>query len=125
MFKITGEPPKVGDVVEYPGIGPMPLVSVYLRADAISDGELIDCTQDPFDDLNRNAGLLFDVAITRAVFERYVEVPEDFKGQQDILGRYWDIVFMFRLATSRSRQVEMDTILFEIRVHPERQRLLG
>jgi hypothetical protein len=88
--------------VDDPVLGPTQLISLYSRQEAIEDGTLVDCTQDPFDDLNRNAGVKFDVAMTRAAFERYVEVPEWSAGTQDIKGRYFDIVWMFGLAARRN-----------------------
>src|SRR5437764_990874 len=97
-YQTTAEPANEGDIVDHPVFGPTEVISLYLREQAIADGVLVDCTQDPFDELNRNAGLMFDVAMTRTVFERYVEVLAKFQGSQDIKGRYWDIVWMFRLA---------------------------
>ncbi len=107
----TTEPPKTGDIVDHPLMGGVELLSIYLREEAIDDGILVDCTQDPFDELNRNAGVKFDVALTRSAFERYVEVPEQFKGSQDIKGRYWDIIFMFALAARK--QANRMELLFE------------
>ena len=107
----TTEPPKTGDIVDHPLMGGVELLSVYLREEAIDDGILVDCTQAPFDELNRNAGVTFDVALTRSAFERYVEVPEQFKASQDIKGRYWDIIFMFALA-ARKQPNRME-LLFE------------
>jgi hypothetical protein len=97
------EQPKEGDFIDHPVFGKTELISVYSRAQAIDDGILIDCTRDPFDELNRNAGVTFDVAMTSAAFQRYVKVPEGFHGSQDIEGRYWDIIWMFRSATRRSK----------------------
>ncbi len=94
----TAAPIKQGDVIDHPTWGPTQVISAYSRQQAIEDGVLVDCTDEPFDELNRNAGIIFDVALTHAVFQRYVEVPECFKGSQDIKGRYWDIIWMFRVA---------------------------
>ncbi len=105
------EPPKTGDIVDDPILGSTELISVYSRAEAIEDGVLVDCTQDPFDDLNRNAGVKFDVALTRAAFERYVEVSEEFNGSQDIKGRYWDLIFIFALAARK--RADCTELLFE------------
>ena len=105
-------PPKEGDIINDAVWGPSELISVYSREQAITDGVLVDCTEDPFDELNRNAGLIFDVAMTRAVFQRYVEVPERFQGTQDIKGRYWDIVWMYRCAVQRRRRDDTE-LLFE------------
>jgi hypothetical protein len=107
----TTEAPQVGDIVDHPLLGRTALISVYSRREAIEDGTLVDCTQDPFDDLNRNAGIRFDVAMTNAAFHRYVEVLEQFRGSQDIKGRYWDIIWMFSLAAARNP--DSTELLFE------------
>src|SRR5437899_6737482 len=73
-YQTIADPPKAGDIVDDPFLGPTPLIVAYSRQQAIDDGILVDCTMDPFDELNRHAGVSFDVAMTRAVFERYVEV---------------------------------------------------
>jgi len=104
--------PKQGDIIDVPAFGPTELISVYSRAQAIEDGVLVDCTNDPFDELNRNAGVIFDVALTHAVFERYVKVPERSQGTQDLKGRYWDIVWMFRFAAQRQSRNDGE-LMFE------------
>jgi hypothetical protein len=108
----TTDVPQQGDIITHPDLGPTELISVYTREQAIEDGVLIDCTQDPFDELNRNAGLVFDVALTAAVFHRYVELPERFASTQDIKGRYWDIIWMFRFAAQRAPRQTRE-LLFE------------
>lgn len=97
-YKVESEAPKAGDVIDHPVFGPTELISIYTRREANEDGVLVDCTDDFFDDLNRNAGLIFDVAMTRTVFERYIEVPESVAGSRDMRGRYWDLLSLFRLA---------------------------
>jgi hypothetical protein len=113
----TIEPSKQGDIINHPVFGPTELVSVYSREQAIEDGVLIDCTEDPFDELNRRAGLIFDVAMTSAVFHRYVEVPEQFQGSQDIGARYWDILRLFLYAVHQS-EGDGDELLFEFACFP-------
>ena len=46
------------------------------------------------------AGFRYPVALTRAVFEEFVRVPEGVEGQ-DEGGRLWDIVSMLRVAIRR------------------------
>lgn len=111
-YKTESEVSKAGDIVDHPVFGPTELISVYSRQEAIDDGVLVDCTQGFFDDLNRSAGLIFDVAMTRAAFERYVEVPKSFEGVQDQKGRYRDILLMFRAAVRTNRDCQ--ELLFEI-----------
>ena len=110
-YKTVPEPME-GDIVDHPLIGPTELLSVYLREQAIEDGVLVDCTQDLFDDLNRDAGVIFDVAMTHIVFERYVAVPKEFAGSQDIKGRYWDILFVFRRAAKQKQ--DFSELLFDL-----------
>jgi hypothetical protein len=112
----TTSPPKEGDMVEHPLLGRVPLLSVYSRQQAIEDGTLVDCTQDTFDRLNRDAGLKFDVAMTAAAFDRYVAISDELKGTQDLSGRYWDIVWMFRNAALKAGV--RDELLFKFHCIP-------
>src|SRR2546426_9684548 len=99
------------------------VISVYSRQMAIEDGVLVDCSQSPFDRLNREAGIKVHVAMTAQAFDAYVHPlgtapspirttqnenawhldtrlsePVRLPPGQDMLGRYWDIVWMLRLA---------------------------
>ena len=93
----TTPPPKEGDIVDHPLLGPTPILSVYSRQMAIDDGTLVDCTHDVFDQINREAGLKFDVAMTATAFTRYVDVS-DLTGLEDVSNRYRDLVIAFRHA---------------------------
>jgi hypothetical protein len=111
-YKTEHEVPKAGDIVNHPVLGPTELISVYSRQDAVDDGVLVDCTEGFFDDLNRSAGVIFDVAMTRTIFERYVEVPKSLEGVQDQKGRYWDILLLFW--TAARTNLDCQECLFEI-----------
>lgn len=86
------EPPQEGDIVDT-SLGPMPLVSVYLRQEAINDGVLVDCTEGMFDELSRQAGVIFDIAFTRAAYDRYIEASNE---MQSLAARYWDVLSAYR-----------------------------
>lgn len=77
------------------------VISVYTRAQAIEDGELVDIT-----DSARQAGILWPVAVTRAVWVEYI-VPDDRSrpyGQSEE-GRAWDMVNVLAWALrARKRQ---------------------
>jgi hypothetical protein len=73
------------------------LIHRYSRADAIRDGVLIDVSV-----VAREAGFRFPVAVTAAVWERYVVVPPGVICQ-DEAGRLWDVVWMLRCAIARCR----------------------
>ena len=72
------------------------LISSYSRAQAIADGVLVDVTS-----MAKEAGIRFPVALTRAVFERYVRIPEGVTAQ-DETGRLWDLLFMFSVAARKA-----------------------
>jgi hypothetical protein len=65
------------------------VVYAYTRKQAIEDGVLVDITKTA-----NEAGFKWPTAMTRTVYERYVEVPPELSGQQDIQGRLWDLVWM-------------------------------
>ena len=93
------------------------VISSYSRAQAIEDGVLVDVSA-----LGKEAGIKFPVAMTRAVWAQYVEVPEGVKCQ-DEKGRLWDVLFMFRTATlSRRIKGEIGTYELYVRNH-NRERL--
>jgi hypothetical protein len=84
------------------------LIHSYSRKQAIEDGTLIDVSETA-----REAGIKYPVAITHAVHESYVKVPEGVTSQ-DERGRLWDIVFMLRFAITRHPDAEGDTILYTV-----------
>jgi hypothetical protein len=68
------------------------VIIAYTRTQAIADGVLVDVTETA-----KEAGLEYPVALTRAVWCKYVEVPEGVEGQ-DEAGRLWDILVLLRHA---------------------------
>lgn len=68
-------------------------ISVYTRQQAIDDGVLVDVTT-----VASEAGFKWAAALTRAVYDRYVEVPEELAGCQDVQGRLYDIAWMLWVA---------------------------
>ena len=64
---------------------PKDLIHRYTRAEALADGVLVDVTETA-----KEAGIRYPVALTRAVWERYVRVPDGVLCQNEA-GRLWDI----------------------------------
>jgi len=64
------------------------IISVYSREQAIADGLLVDVSG--CSECQQN-GFLYPVALTRAVWDQFVEVPKGVIGQ-DLAGRLWDIL---------------------------------
>lgn len=81
----------------------------YTRAQAISDGTLIDATS-----LANEAGFRYPVALTCTVWERYVRVPPGVEVQ-DETGRLWDILWMLRHAIRQGNNRD-NTIFFTLLV---------
>jgi hypothetical protein len=73
----------------------------YTRAQAIEDGVLVDVSE-----MAREVGFVYPVAVTRTVWNRYVEIPAGVVGQDEI-GRIWDILWMSWVAARRNAGPEM------------------
>ncbi len=82
------------------------LIHSYTRAQALADGILVDVSATA-----REAGFRCPVAVTSAVFERYICVPEGIVAQ-DLQGRLWDILIL--LVHSVNRAPEGDMLLFTV-----------
>ena len=63
-----------------------PVLSAYTRAQAIEDGFLVDVSETACE-----AGFTIPVAVTRAVWDRLIALPEGYRGFQDERGRLWDV----------------------------------
>jgi len=67
------------------------IIFSYTTKQAVEDGVLVkaDSTQ------SSRVAIKFPVYFTDTVWHRYIKVPDEFKGIQDINGRLGDILFMF------------------------------
>ncbi|MCE9567322.1 MAG: hypothetical protein K8U57_35420 [Planctomycetes bacterium] len=72
------------------------LIHSYSRAQALSDGTLVDVTATA-----KEAGIKHPTAVTHAVYEQFIRVPERVEGQ-DERGRTWDIIWMLKFAIARA-----------------------
>jgi hypothetical protein len=86
------------------------IISVYSREQAINDGFLVDVSGSL--ECQQN-GFLFPVALTRAVWDQFVEVPKGVIGQ-DMSGRLMDILWILRLNIRSG--ANGSEILFSLRV---------
>lgn len=71
------------------------------RAQALDRGVLVDVSTTATE-----AGIRYPVALTRAVHDRCVKVPQGALGQ-DEAGRLWDILMMYRFAAPGARGSEL------------------
>lgn len=89
--------------------GDAEIISSYSRAQALEDGELVDVSSTA-----REAGIKFPVALTRAVWASYVEVPVGVECQ-DEAGRLWDILWLMRCAI-KAAAGPTDRFVFKLHV---------
>ena len=67
------------------------IVSTYSTKEAVADGFLVKVDSKAA----KEASIKFPVYLTRAVWNKYVEVPKGMEGVQDLSGRLWDVLYMF------------------------------
>ena len=76
------------------------VISIYTRQQAIEDGVLVDCEQEPMGEMRRQV-MKWPLAMTATAFNRYVwncdELATLAPGQS-LEGRFWDVVWMFHAA---------------------------
>jgi hypothetical protein len=83
------------------------VISSYTRAQAIKDGVLVNLNDPSFTfrpglNICAEAGIKYPVAMTIAAFAKTVsELDSPPPPCQDISGRLWDVLTMFRLAAKR------------------------
>ncbi len=75
----------------------MELIYSYTTKQAVEDGLLVLIPADT----SKEAGITFPVYLTKAVWDKYVEVPSGMEGEQDESGRLWDILWMFMISARR------------------------
>lgn len=74
------------------------IIDAYTRSQALADGVLIDVTETA-----KEAGIIYPTAVTQALWDGYIVPPESLKGIQDIQGRLWDVLMMFRFSAKASK----------------------
>ncbi len=89
-----------------------PVIYSYTREMAINDGVLIDISESATE-----AGFNIPTAVTRAVWDRYIEWSIDDnqkQSYQDQSGRLWDIVWMARCGIISGNKGSQCESLFEL-----------
>jgi hypothetical protein len=77
------------------------VISVYSRAQAMSDGVVIDIS-----DLAREAGFKWPVAVTDHLYHGYIVPALDLaQAGQSISGRLWDVFSVLRAAISTGKDL--------------------
>ncbi len=84
------------------------VICTYSRKQAIEDGVLVQLSGPGYEgdpwvpEMVAEAGFKIPVAITTTAFARYVDLtPAAEKACNDIKGRLWDVLYMFRMAINK------------------------
>ncbi len=92
------------------------IIHSYSRKEAIADGVLVDVTE-----AARQSGFRIPVALTSAVWGKYVAIPNGVTGQ-DESGRLWDVLWMLYVAIRGTRNATRD-IRYRLHVRNDSGRL--
>jgi len=90
-------------------------IYAYTRAQALEDGVLVDVSETA-----REAGFIVPVAVTRAVWQRYIEWTSPDTDNQTIQhqqGRLWDVLSMLMFAIKINRP-EAQQLIYPLSVIP-------
>ena len=82
------------------------IVSTYSTKQAVDDGFLVKVASES----SKEVGIKFPVYLTRAVWDKYVEVPKGMEQVQNLSGRLWDVLFMFAF---HARNVSSNFLQFD------------
>ena len=74
------------------------IIFSYTTKQAVDDGVLVKVDAGILTEI----GIKFPVYLTDTVFRRYVEVPADAKGFQDLNGRLFDLLYMFAMSAKQT-----------------------
>jgi len=85
------------------------VIDTYSTKQAVEDGFLVLVDQK----ISKEAGIKYPVYLTRAVWDKYVELPEGFESMQDVDGRLWDVLYMFMFA---ARSCDSSTLMYKLNV---------
>lgn len=88
-------------------------LAVTTRTERVLNGELHAVT-----DLAREAGFVWPVAVTAAVWAKIQAIPPS-QSHQDVTGRLWDVLYMASLAARRSSLSQ--GLLYRLIMHVGRQ----
>lgn len=99
------------------------VISSYSRQQAIEDGVLVDLRQDELDALARQAGFLWPIACTARVFAECIDLTPAAKAAgNDLKGRLWDVLTMFKFAITKRRGQPLSVLTFDVLVVRDRVR---
>jgi hypothetical protein len=78
------------------------IISTYTRAEAVADGFQVPIS--PV--ITKEAGIIYPVFFTCSVYDKYVVAPKEMY-HQNIEGRLWDILFMFRMEAQSKKSSDI------------------
>jgi hypothetical protein len=96
----NAEPPAPDEAPaeDYPEAEGWTVISRYPRAEALTDGTLVDVSETA-----REAGFIWPVAVTREVWMLIEQIPAS-HNHEDVQGRLWDVLYMLHYAIKSPKQ---------------------
>ena len=95
-----------------------PVIYAYTRAQALEDGVLVDVSE-----MAREAGFVWPVAVTAAVWAVIAAIPSRYRGIQSRDGRLWDVLWIAYCAI-RSAPAGGTELRYRLILHHERRTYL-
>ena len=84
------------------------IVSTYSTKEAVADGYLVKVGSET----SKEAGIKFPVYITRAAWDKYVEVPKGMEQLQNLSGRLWDVLYMFAIVARKTDRANLTFVFY-------------
>ena len=84
------------------------IVSTYSTKQAVDDGFLVKVESEA----SREAGIKFPVYLTRAAWDKYVEVPKGMELYQNLSGRLWDLLYMFAFVARKTDGANLTFVFY-------------
>ena len=91
------------------------MIYTYTRAQALEDGVLVDVSE-----MAREAGFVWPVAVTAAVWALIEAIPPRYQGVQSVDGRLWDALWMAYCAIRMAKHSGTE-LLYSLILHHGRR----
>ena len=84
------------------------IISTYSTRQAVEDGFLVKVDSKASEEV----GIKFPVYLTRAAWDKYVEVPKGMEQLQNLTGRLWDVLYMFAFVARKTDSANLTFVFY-------------
>jgi hypothetical protein len=86
----------------------MKIISTYTTKEAVADGFLVLIAESQ----SKEAGIKFPVYMTRAVWDKYVEVPKGMEGEQGLIRAFMGYIMDVHVVCKNHFQLSYDVQVY-------------